>query len=226
MRKVLGNQEGRAWFVCTLLPRFWYLQAPILSLLIKTWDSIIFLLTGPHKKKHQPSVTPTVFWITRVLLIKEDVFCKRHPFPTDFPKNIASSSKITAFLSCMLTAHRPFLQIHVQLLYLHSSYLQHYSLLSQGRGTQTLDFKCLDIFGNLDQAHQSIVRKPQQSHAIQEFSYFLHFSTKTIYNYVFRPHPATLTSKSSGIFIPGLILILPNKMIGLAWLQQLPSWWL
>lgn len=70
-------------------------------------------------------------------------------------------------------------------------YLQHYSLLSQSGGTQTLDFKCLDIFGNLDHAHQSIVRKPQQSPAIQELSYFLRFSTKTIYHDVFRPHPAT-----------------------------------
>lgn len=66
------------------------------SLLIKTQASTIFLLTGPHKKKHQSSVTPTVFWITRVLLIKEEVFSKRHPFPTDFPKNIVFSSKITA----------------------------------------------------------------------------------------------------------------------------------
>ena len=106
-------------------------------------------------------------WLRRKLF-------KKAPVSHWFPKTILSSSKITASLPAFKaqvlhinnTPAFTWVQIHVQCLYLHSSYLQHYALLSPSRGTQTLDFKCVNIFGDLDHAHQSIVRKPQQSHAI------------------------------------------------------------
>lgn len=189
MRKSLENQEGRAWFVCILLPRFWYLQAHIFSLRHRL---LLFSCWLAHTKRNisrlllpQSSGSQECCWLRRK-------FFQKAPISHWFPKKYSVFLQNYSFLSCTLTTLWPLLQIHVQHWYLHSSYLQHSSPLSQSTGTQTLDFKCLDIFGNLDRAHQSIVRKPQQSHAIQELSYFLHFSTKTIYHDVFRPHPATL----------------------------------
>lgn len=63
-------------------------------------------------------------------------------------------------------------QIHVQHVFLHSSYLQYYSLLSLSKGTQTLDFKCWSIFGDLGCAHSGTVSKPQGSLSMEELSLF------------------------------------------------------
>lgn len=114
-RSLSITREGSTWFVCVPLPHCWYLQARILFLLVKTQACIILLLTGLHEKKHQPSVTPTVFWITRVLLIKEEVFLKRRPSPTDFQKLYYPSLKLQLLFLlskqklCILITPRPLL---------------------------------------------------------------------------------------------------------------------
>lgn len=98
-------------------------------------------------------------------------FFKTAPISHWFPKVILSSSKITASLPAFKaeilhinnTLAFTWAHIHVQHMCLHNSYLQHYVLLSLSRETQELDFKRLNIFGNMDHARQNIVSKPQQS---------------------------------------------------------------
>lgn len=106
-------------------------------------------------------------------------FFTKAPISHWFPKTILSSSKITAalpvFKAEVLHINTPaptWVQIHVQHMYLYSSYLQHSVLLSPSTGRQTLDFKHPNIFADLDRVHQSIVCKPQQSLATEEHSYF------------------------------------------------------